>query len=278
MATILDQIVEQTRIDLKKRRREISFRELENQECYERDRRNFAGALSGEETVSIIAEIKKASPSKGQIRKDFDPRRIAGQYQEGGAAALSVLTDEPAFKGHLDYLATASKEVEIPLLRKDFIVDPYQVKEARAYGADAVLLIATITEGNQLQELLSAAEEFELDALVEIYSEDDLNVVDLERIDILGANNRDLRNFEVDLHRGIELLHKANKGTVLVSESGLSSPEDIKLLFDENINAALIGEFFMRQDDPGQAVHNLLKGFEELKAKASEEEEIQDKI
>ncbi|MDR8392333.1 indole-3-glycerol phosphate synthase TrpC [Aliifodinibius sp. S!AR15-10] len=267
MATILEQIVEQTAVDLKKRQKKVLFKDFESMECYERDRRDFAEALEQEDTVSIIAEIKKASPSKGLIRKGFDPQRIAGQYREGGAAALSVLTDEPAFKGHLEYLETASKEVDIPVLRKDFIIDPYQVKEARAYGADAVLLIATITEGNQLSELFAAAEEFELQALVEVYSEKDLEVVDFEEVYILGANNRDLHTFEVDVHRGIELLHKANKGTVLVSESGLGSPEDIKLLYDEQINAALIGEYFMRQQDPGQAVKNLLEGFEELKEK-----------
>ncbi|MDZ7693258.1 MAG: indole-3-glycerol phosphate synthase TrpC [Balneolaceae bacterium] len=265
MPNILEQIVEQTAVDLKKRQRKVSFRDFESMECYERSRRDFTGALSTSETVSIIAEIKKASPSKGLIREDFDPQRIAGQYQEGGASALSVLTDEAAFQGHLDFLETASKEVEVPLLRKDFIIDPYQVKEARAYGADAVLLIATITEGKQFGELLAAAQEFELDALVEIYSEEDLNIIDLEKIKILGANNRDLRTFEVDLHHGIELLHRATEGTVTVSESGLSSPDDIKLLFDEKIDAALIGEYFMRQSDPGQAVKELLAGFEELK-------------
>ncbi len=270
MPTILEQIVEQTVIDLKKRRRKVSFRDLESLECYEQSRRDFVTALSGDKTVSIISEIKKASPSKGLIRKDFDPQRIAGQYREGGASALSVLTDEPAFQGRLEYLQAASMEVDIPVLRKDFIIDPYQVKEARAFGADAVLLIATITEGEQLSELMAAAKEFELSALVEIYSEKDLQVVDLESIEVLGANNRDLHTFEVDLHRGIDLLHKAKDGTILVSESGLSSPEDLNLLFDEGINAALIGEYFMRQPDPGEAVKQLIEGFEELKENTME--------
>ncbi|MDX1637075.1 MAG: indole-3-glycerol phosphate synthase TrpC [Balneolaceae bacterium] len=271
MPTILEQIVEQTVTDLNKRKKKVSFRDFESMECYERDRRDFAGALAAGDAVSIIAEIKKASPSKGLIRKDFDPCRIAAQYRQGGASAISVLTDEPAFKGSLADLEMASKEVDLPILRKDFIIDPYQVKEARAYGADAVLLIATITEGNQLSELLAAAGEFELDALVEIYSEDDLEVVDFGQVQILGANNRDLHTFEVDLHRGIELLHKADEGTVLVSESGLSSPEDLKLLFDEKIHAALIGEYFMRQDDPGKAVGTLLKGCEDLRAEHEEQ-------
>lgn len=265
MPTILEQIVEQTKIDLKKRQRKVSFIDFESMECFERERRSFAGALKKEEAVAIIAEIKKASPSKGLIRRDFDVQRIANQYREGGASALSVLTDEPAFKGSLEYLEMASKQVDLPVLRKDFIIDPYQVKEARAYGADAVLLIATITEGNQLEELLFAAEECELDALVEVYSEEDLKKPDLEKINILGANNRDLHTFEVDLHRGIEILHKAREGTILVSESGLSSPKDLKLLYEEGIHAALIGEYFMRQPDPGRAVKELIECFYELK-------------
>ncbi len=267
MANILNDIVEQTKSDLKKRKRKVSFNDLGEMELFEQDLRDFSTALQLENDVAIIAEIKKASPSKGLIRPDFDPQKIAGQYQEGGASAISVLTDEPAFKGNLNYLKIASKEVSIPLLRKDFIVDPYQVKEAKAYGADAVLLIATITEGSQLDELLHATKEFGLQALVECYSEDDIEYVDLEHVDILGVNNRDLRSFEVDLHRGIELLHMAPDDTVLVSESGLGKPEDLKLLYDEGINAALIGEHFMRQPDPGEGVKEMKSKLKNLISK-----------
>lgn len=263
MATILEQIVEQTTSDLKKRKQKVSFSDFESMDDYERNRRSLKEALSRREFVSIIAEIKKASPSKGLIRKDFDPQRIAAQYQEGGAAALSVLTDEPAFKGHREYMRAASREVDIPVLRKDFIIDPYQVKEARAYGADAVLLIAAITDGHQLSELHHAADEFGLECLVEVYSEKDLHYIDFEQVQILGANNRDLHTFDVDVHQGIALLHTAPESTVLVSESGLRTAQDLKLLLDENIDAALIGEHFMRQDDPGKAVAQMLK---ELKA------------
>lgn len=264
MATILEQIVEQTASDLKKRKQKVSYRDLESFEMYERPRRSLKDALMQEGQVSVIAEIKKASPSKGLIRPDFDPKRIAGQYQEGGAAALSVLTDEPAFQGSLDYLQVVSAEIELPVLRKDFIIDPYQINEARACGADAILLIATITEGNQLQELLHAAEELGLQCLTECYSEEDFSQLDFGKIDILGVNNRDLHTFEVDVHRGIALLQTAPEGTVLVSESGLSSAEDLKLLYDEGIHAALIGEHFMRQPDPGQAIKQMLGKFEEL--------------
>lgn len=264
MATILEQIVEQTERDLIKRKRKVSFKDFESFEWYEQPRRPFGASLQSEGDVSIIAEIKKASPSKGVIRKDFNPRKIASQYREGGASAISVLTDEPAFQGSLDYLSAASSEVDIPILRKDFIVDPYQVKEARAYGADAVLLIATITEGNQLQELLHAAREYDLECLVECYSEEDLSQLDFEYIDILGVNNRDLKTFEVDLHRGIKLLRRAPVETLLVSESGLSSARDLKVLYDNDIEAALIGEYFMRQPDPGKAVEKMREELKQL--------------
>ncbi len=264
MPNILEEIVEQTKIDLKKRKRKVSFSDLGDMELFEQQTRDFGAALQLEDDVAIIAEIKKASPSKGLIRPDFDPPKIARQYREGGASAISVLTDVPAFKGSLDFLEIASREVDIPILRKDFIVDPYQVKEAKAHGADAVLLIATVLDGGQLEELLHATEEFGLQALVECYSEEDVQYVTFEHVDILGINNRDLRSFEVDLHRGIELLHQAPEDTILVSESGLSKPEDLKLLLDEGINAALIGEHFMRQPNPGEAVKNMKSELQKL--------------
>lgn len=264
MKNILDEIVEQTRVDLKKRKKKTSFNDLGSMEMFESPIRDFKKALLSGNDVSIIAEIKKASPSKGIIREDFDPEKIAEQYEEGGASAISVLTDEPAFQGSLKYLEMASRKVSIPLLRKDFVIDPYQVKEARAYGADAVLLIATITDGHQLDELLHAANEFDLHALVECYSEEDFKYVTFDKVDILGVNNRDLRSFNVDVHRGVELLHKAPEGTVLVSESGLNSSQELKYLHDQQINAALIGEYFMRQPDPGKAVAEMINELQNL--------------
>lgn len=269
MSNILDEIVEQTASDLKKRRRKVSFNDLSSMELYEKPVKNFKQSLQLDYDVAIISEIKKASPSKGLIRRNFDPARIARQYEEGGASAISVLTDEPAFKGSLGFLETVAREVALPLLRKDFIIDPYQVQEARAFGADAVLLIATITEGKQLDELLHAAKECELQALVECYSEEDFRYVNFAHVDILGVNNRDLRTFEVDLHRGIELLHKAPEHTVLVSESGLGKPEDLALLYEEEIDAALIGEYFMRQPDPGAAVKQMKSELQNLISKGT---------
>ncbi|MEX0720653.1 MAG: indole-3-glycerol phosphate synthase TrpC [Balneolaceae bacterium] len=263
MSTILDEIVDQTLADLSKRKRKISLTDFASFEQFEKKRVDFGKTLSANEKVSIIAEVKKASPSKGIIRQDFDPINIALRYEDGGASAISVLTNEPFFKGDLKFLEQVSKRVQLPLLRKDFIVDPYQVKEARAFGADAVLIIVAITDGSQLEELLHATKEFGLQALVECYNQDDFERLNFSLVDILGVNNRDLKNFEVDVHRGIEILQQAPQGTILVSESGLSTGEDLALLRKEGIHSALIGEYFMRQDNPGKAVTELLENAEE---------------
>jgi indole-3-glycerol phosphate synthase len=259
MSNILEKITEKTAEDLAKRKQKVSFTDFNSFQGFEKNRISFKTAIEGKDTVSIIAEVKKASPSKGIIRPDFNPVDIALRYEEGGASAISVLTDEPFFQGKLGYLESISNRVQLPLLRKDFIIDPYQIKEARAYGADAVLIIVAITEGKQLQELQHAANEFGLDALVECYDQDDFDRLDFELTDILGVNNRNLKNFEVDVHRGISILKQAPKETILVSESGLSTGKDLALLKKKGIHAALIGEHFMRQKDPGQAVKDLLE-------------------
>ncbi|NBC04699.1 MAG: indole-3-glycerol phosphate synthase TrpC [Bacteroidetes bacterium] len=272
MADILEKIANQTREDLIKRKREISFRDLESLKGYEKDRLNFAEALRSD-SVSIIAEIKKASPSKGVIRADFDALNIADDYIENGASAISILTDEPFFQGSLKYLEQVSGISPIPLLRKDFIIDPYQVKEAKAYGADAVLLIVTMYEGNQLSELIAAANEFGIQALVECYEQEEVENLDWDEVQILGVNNRDLKKFEVDLHRGIELLGMAPDEVVTVSESGIHKPEDLMKLYKHNIHSALIGEYFMTQPDIGDGLKRFIDEFEELKAKSRFTEE-----
>jgi len=207
--------------------------------------------------VAIIAEIKKASPSKGLIRPDFDPEKLAESYLKGGASALSVLTDKPFFQGDLKYLEKVSKLSDKPILRKDFIIDPYQIEEARAFGADAILLIVQITEGSQLSELQHAAKECGLECLVECYDENDFSQIDFNDTRILGVNNRDLNTFEVQLHRGVSLLERAPEGIARVSESGITSIDDLRYLYDHDVQAALIGEHFMRQKDPGQSVKDL---------------------
>ncbi len=260
---ILEKIVEQTKSDLSRRKQKLSFNDLHSLEGYEKQRIDFKEALITE-GVSVIAEVKKASPSKGIIREDFDPLDIALRYEEGGASAISVLTDEPYFKGSLGYLSTISKRVQLPLLRKDFVIDPFQVKEARAYGADAVLIIVAITQGEQLNELIASAKEFGLSALVECYDQEDFDRVDFKEVEILGVNNRDLKYFKVDVHRGTSILKQAPERTVLVSESGISTGEDIALLQKEGIHSVLIGEHFMRQPNPGKAVSELLAEGQEV--------------
>jgi len=258
MASILVKITEQTKEDLSKRKRKVSLRDFESFPEFEKSRKSLSESLREDKSVSIIAEVKKASPSKGIIRKDFDPVKIADQYIESGASAISVLTDEPFFLGSLNYLESISGMSPIPVLRKDFIIDPYQAKEARAFGADAILLIATICEGNQLSELLAAAKEFEMQALVECYYPEEVENLNWEEIEIVGVNNRNLATFEVDLHRGIELLKQAPERVVTVSESGIHKKEDLRKLQGNGIDAALIGEHLMRQRDPGDALKNLL--------------------
>jgi indole-3-glycerol phosphate synthase len=258
--TILERIVVQTKEDISARRRKVAATDFASFPDYERKRKSLFSALkrSVDEPVRVIAEIKKASPSKGVIRTDFDPVNHAESYQTNGAAALSVLTDVPFFQGHPDFLLQVSRQARVPVLRKDFIVDPYQIEEARAIGADAVLLIATILSAAQLQELHHAASEIGLECLVECYAEDDFSRLDYDQVRIVGVNNRDLNTFVVDVHRGIELLTRVPADLVTVSESGLSSNDDLRLLKESGIDAALIGEFFMKHSDPGAALAKML--------------------
>ena len=265
MSDILENIIEKTTSDLAKRKRKITLRDLESMELYDGKRKDFRGALELKNSVSIIAEVKKASPSKGIIRSNFDPVDIAKQYIKNGAQAVSVLTDEPFFQGSLTYLEQISKISSVPLLRKDFIVDPFQIKEAKAYGADAVLLIATMYNGTQLEELISATKEFGLQALVECYHEEEIKDLNWDLIELVGVNNRNLSTFEVDLHRGVSLLNHSPKHAVRVSESGLHRPDDILYLWENGIHSALIGEYFMRQENAGEALKDLMDGFNALK-------------
>lgn len=261
MTGILDKIVTQTKEDIQKRKFKYSISSFRSFEDYGKERRAFGEALKKENRVQIIAEIKKASPSKGLIRADFNPERHAEQYMKNGAAALSVLTDKPFFQGDLVYMQLVSRISEIPVLRKDFIVDPFQIEEARAFGADAILLIATILEPNQITELIHCAKEIGLECLVECYDEPDFQKLDFNWVKVLGVNNRNLDTFDVNVHQGIKLLQQAPKGVIRVSESGLSKPEDLELLASESINAALIGEHFMRKTDPGLALKEILSPF-----------------
>ena len=260
--SILEKIVSQTKIDLKKRILERNYTSLESEWGFEKELQSFSQAIKGK-VVKFITEVKKASPSKGIIREDFDPVSLARIYEKSGASAISVLTDEPFFKGHLSYLDGIAKQITIPILRKDFIINPYQVAEAKAFGADAILLIARILSDSQLDELLSAAKEYELDALVECYDLVDQDRINYEKVSILGVNNRDLETFEVDVHRGVSQLNMAPESTITVSESGISTVDDIRFLQKNGINAVLIGEHLMRQSNIGEELRTLVLAAQE---------------
>lgn len=207
--------------------------------------------------AGVIAEIKKASPSKGVIREDFKPALIAKSYAENGASCLSVLTDEQYFQGHVDYLKQASAACCLPVLRKDFIIDTYQIYEAREMGADAILLIAAALGDPMMQDLEQAAIALGLDVLVEVHNEQELERALCLQTPLLGINNRNLRTFETSLQTTILMLPNIPENKIIISESGIHSPEDIALLQEHKVNGFLIGEAFMRAEDPGAALSTL---------------------
>ncbi|MFW5972804.1 MAG: indole-3-glycerol phosphate synthase TrpC [Bacteroidota bacterium] len=260
---ILQRIASHTREDLQRRRKATSIGALEDRPLFSDERRDFEAALATDD-LAIIAEVKRASPSKGVIREDFDPESIAEGYQEAGAAAISVLTEEAHFMGSLEYLERIRRISSLPLLRKDFLIDPYQIVEARAYGADAVLLIAALLEPSQLHELHAAASELGLDALIEIYDQRELDRLDVDRFRIIGVNNRDLKTFEVNLGHSIEVLSALPPDIVRVSESGIESAEDLAHLRARDIDAALVGESFMRAPSPGDRLREVLAELTEM--------------
>jgi len=223
--------------------------------------RGFAAALRARVQAggaAVIAEIKKASPSKGVLRADFDPVAIAKSYAAGGATCLSVLTDRDFFQGADAYLAQARAACELPALRKDFIVDPYQITEARALGADCVLLIAACLETARLQDFAALALELELDVLVEVHDAPELErALTLPDACLLGVNNRDLRSFAVRLETTLALREEIPPGRLLVTESGIHTPEDVRLMRERGIDAFLVGEAFMRAPDPGARLRAL---------------------
>lgn len=223
--------------------------------------RGFEHALSSarKRPMGLIAEVKKASPSKGLIREDFHPVELARTYEAAGADCLSVLTDVTYFQGANGYLTQIRQAVELPLLRKEFIIDPLQIYEARLIGADAVLLIAAILSKQQLKEYLQLARDLGMDALIEVHDRAELEtVLELQGASLIGVNNRNLRTFEVDLEHTRQLIDLMPKDVTIVSESGISSPEDLKWLSSIGAHAVLIGEHFMRQQDVGAAVEQLM--------------------
>ncbi|MGY6553783.1 MAG: indole-3-glycerol phosphate synthase TrpC [Wenzhouxiangella sp.] len=229
--------------------------------------RDFAGALKARADSSadaVIAEIKRASPSAGLIRADFDPAAIAKSYAQGGASCLSVLTDEPFFQGHADYLVAARAACALPVLRKDFIIDPWQVWETRAMGADALLLIVAALDDAQLAQLSALGRELGLSVLVEVHDERELDRALAVPGDLVGINNRDLHRFVTDLDTSLRLAPRVGADRLVISESGIHVPADIERLRAGGIGAFLIGEAFMRQPDPGQALQRLVRPRQDL--------------
>ena len=220
--------------------------------------RDFLAALQNAAGIALIAEVKKASPSKGIIRVDFDPVTIAQTYADSGASCISVLTDQNFFQGHLDYLTAISKQVNLPLLRKDFIVDPYQVFEARAAGADAVLLIAECLEPDQLISLHKRIRALGMTPLVELYDAQNIEKVMAADPVLVGVNNRDLNTFEVDLDHSVRVKQLLPPSVTFVSESGIYNRSDVEMLEKSGVDAMLVGESLMRADDIGGAVKTLL--------------------
>ena len=220
-------------------------------------RRGFAAALQARVAAgqpAVIAEVKKASPSKGLLRADFRPTEIAASYAKHGATCLSVLTDREYFQGEPEYLAQARSACGLPILRKDFIIDPYQVLEAAAMGADCVLLIVAALSDVQMRELEDCAAGFDLDVLVEVHDRAELERALPLRTPLLGINNRNLRTFETRLDTTLELLDAIPRGRLVVTESGILSPADVTHMRTAGVHAFLIGEAFMRSDDPGAAL------------------------
>jgi indole-3-glycerol phosphate synthase len=210
--------------------------------------------------------LKKASPSKGLIRPDFDPHALAQSLEAGGAAALSVLTDEPFFQGSLRNLEIASASTGLPCLRKDFIVDEYQILEARAHGADAILLIVAVLEDHELTSFTEAAHGHGLDVLCEVHTAEELERVAGLGCDAIGVNNRDLKTFEVRLETSLELVDRLPAGAVRVAESGIHTSEHLERLRNAGFDAFLVGESLMRHADPGAALRNLLAGVASLES------------
>jgi len=270
--TVLDTILATTRAAVHVSKTHVHAADLERRAAEHRPR-GWAAALRQKAATgtAIIAEIKKASPSKGLIRADFDPEWLARRYRAGGAAVLSVLTDEPYFQGSLRNLELASAAVPLPCLRKDFMVDEYQIVEARAHRADAILLIAAALANAELKRFAAKAYSLSLDVLVEVHTADELDRVLDTGIDTgiatqgetgalaIGVNNRDLRTFEVSLETSLSLIDRIPSNVVRVAESGIATSADIAQLRNAGFTAFLIGESLMRQPDPGDALAALIK-------------------
>lgn len=257
---ILRKIVSRKLEEIEAARRETSLETLKARLPDADSPRGFASAIAGKIAAGkagVIAEIKKASPSKGVLRENFVPAEIARSYEQGGAACLSVLTDVDFFQGSNEYLQQARAACSLPVIRKDFIVDPYQVYEARAINADCILLIAACLEDAQMHELNNLAHELGMDVLVEVHDREELQRALTLKNRLLGINNRDLRSFEVSLDTTLGMLNDIPQDAIVVTESGILDKADVQKMREHQVNAFLVGEAFMRAEEPGQRLAEL---------------------
>lgn len=261
--SILNRIIEDTRLLVGERKQRIPVDDLERSSHFRAPTLSLAYALRKPD-LTVIAEIKKASPSKGLIRAEFPVQELALSYKHGGAHALSVLTEPKYFLGSPEYLKHVRRTVDLPLLRKDFMVDPYQVYEARAWGADAILLIAAVLDKALLFDLHQLADELGLSCLVEVHDPSELDKLDLDQVKVVGVNNRNLHDFSVDLDQSLRVFAQVPAPIVRVAESGLRTPQDLAYLRQNGVDAVLIGETFMRATQPGDALRKLLQDTQTL--------------
>ena len=256
---ILDEIVEYKREFVRKCRSDVNLSEMKKKAEDAPPPRDFYAAVSSDQKpVNIIAEIKKASPSRGLIRPDFNPRKLAESYKNNGASAISVLTDEKFFSGSLEYLKQARETVSLPVLRKEFIIDEYQIYEARAAGADAILLIAAILKDEEMISFYNLARSLGMSVLPEAHDLSEVKRILRFYPRIIGVNNRDLKTFRVDLSQTLSMREHVPEEICLVSESGIKSKQDLRTLAEQGVKAALIGETFMRAEYPGQMLSSIL--------------------
>lgn len=260
MADILTEIVEKKREEVAARQKSVPLSELKQILKRQHKPRGFVEALNKRvirHQAAIIAEIKRASPSRGVIREDFVPVQIARSYERSGAACLSVLTDESFFQGSDEYLKEAKSATSLPVLRKDFTIAPYQVYEARAIGADCILLIVSILDIEQLHMLHDLAQGLGMDVLIEVHNKKELDAALTVSPGLLGINNRDLKTFDVDLNTTYDLLHDIPEGILVVTESGIKRRTDVAQMLTNDVSCFLVGEAFMREPDPGKAMEYL---------------------